>query len=151
MNTEKIQEIASALEEMLKEVENGDMEVRELKNAIDKFRIQLDLVFKMLEAFNNSKAIEGISELQRITINNQVQDEIINFDYKKQKRTIITTLKKLQEMDERIGDEIFLPFFQEIMVKLEPIITKQHPNAGKAMRKACKKFKKSNKNKPEGK
>jgi hypothetical protein len=31
------------------------------------------------------------------------------------------------------------------MIKLEPIVTKQHSDAGKAMRKALKKFNKINK------
>jgi hypothetical protein len=143
MNAEKLNEMASGFEEMIKLVEDGEMTVQDVKDAIDEFKPQLEMVLTMLEAVANDEKVEGISELQVIAMKASIENEKLNFDYKSQKRTIIAMLEMLEQMDKRIESDIFLKFFIDIMLRLEPTVSKMHDDAGKAMRKAIKKFNKN--------
>jgi len=142
MNLEKLNEMANGFEEMIQVIENGEMSINDLKEILNDFDNQVDSMLPMLEAFASGVDIEGISEIQKIAIKASIDKEILDFNYKEQKKAIVTMLKMVDAMDKRLNENIFLDFFIKTINKLEPTISLIHPEAGKAMKKGVKKFKK---------
>jgi hypothetical protein len=145
MKVEQLMEMAKEYEKIVIFVKNGELSIYELKEAIGLAMEQIDIVIDLTSKILNGEEVEEISAIQRVAIMAQIEEEKINFDYKEQKRTIVTLLNMVSKMDEEINEEIFMSFIMQMFDSMLPMLDANHKDSAKAIRKGIKKFKKLSK------
>jgi hypothetical protein len=144
MNTEQLTQMVEGFNEMAKAINTGDLKVEDLKEIMNDLDKQIDVGMEMIVKIMNNEEVEGLNNIQKIAIKTQIENEVLNFDAKKQKLAIVTLLQVSQATDKEIGEDVILPFMSGLLDKMLPTIESLHKDSGKAIRKGIKKFNKLN-------
>jgi len=139
----ELQEMVKGFEEIAEMVKNGTLTMEDLENIIKETRETLDLSLELVRKVVKDLPDDRLTELQRVAIKAQIEESFIDFEYKKQKRTVISTLKVVDAVDKDIGANVFLPFILGAFEKSVDVFEDINEDMAKAIRKGVKKFKKN--------
>ena len=145
MRVEDLIQSAKAYEEVAERIKSGEVKVQELREQLDLTIPAIEKAIVIIRKLLNGEDIEGISEVQKTVIKSQIEQEIIDFDYKVHKKNTITLLEMVEAIDKDIKDELFLPYIEKVLNIVVPLLDEIHSDGAKAVRKGIKKFNKKRK------
>jgi len=143
MKVEDLIQAAKAYEEIAEGIKSGNIEIQDFREQLDLTVPAMKEAIVMARKLLNDEDIEGISEIQKIAIKAQLQQEMIEFNYKEHKRNVVTLLEMVEALDKDIKNDLFLPYIENLLNIVLPLLDETHSDAAKAVRKGLKKFNKN--------
>ena len=145
MRAEDLMEMAKGFDQIVTIIKSGEVTVQEYRDILNESLGEITDMLNMARALVKGESVEGMGEIQRKAILAQMGKENKKFDYKEHKALIVKLLNMVEDLDNQIGEELFIPFIVDILKESESIVAEVNEDAAKALRKGLKKFYKDRK------
>ena len=144
MDTKAILELLSSFKEVQEMIKEGKLTLDDFKNILREtsvsIKAQIEEASEIMKITNPSAS----QKLKKEAILTVIAEERENYDYKKDKKSIISGLKMVKAMDEELNEVVLYPFVEDIFKCSNELMSTLHPEKAKALRKALKKIRKDN-------